>query len=227
MPSVLITGASRGIGLEFARQYAADGWRVHAACRDPDGARDLAGLAGEVSRHRLDVTDPAEVEALARALGDTPIDLLINNAGIYGPRDLPFDGLDYEIWAQVLATNTLAPMRVVAGFVDHVAASDQKKIVTISSNAGSIANNTTGGSYLYRSSKAALNAAMKSLAVDLANRGIVACVLHPGWVRTDMGGPGAPVGMTESIAGMRQVIARLDAGTSGHFFNYDGTELPW
>lgn len=227
MPTVLITGANRGLGLEFARQYAGDGWRVHAACRDPDGAADLKTVAGEVSVHKLDVGAPDQIAALADDLDGTPIDLLLNNAGVYGPRSYGFGDIDYDAWMETLRINTLAPLRVAEAFVGNVVASGQKKLVAVSSKVASIGDNTGGGGYIYRASKAALNAAMKSLAIDLAGRGVLSCVLHPGWVRTDMGGSGGLIDTPESVTAMRAVIDRLDAATSGRFFNYDGSEIPW
>jgi NAD(P)-dependent dehydrogenase (short-subunit alcohol dehydrogenase family) len=227
MPTCLITGANRGIGLEFVKQYAADGWRLHATCRRPEDAAKLSEIEGDVQVHPLDVTDFARIEALARKLSGEPIDLLINNAGIYGPRVTPYDGIDYAAWAEVLRVNTMAPVKVSAVFADAVAKSELKRIVAISSQMGSIADNSSGGSYIYRSSKAGLNAAMKSLAHDLAGKKIAVAVLHPGWVRTDMGGSGATIDPFESVAGMRQVIDGLRPEASGSFFAYDGRELPW
>lgn len=221
MPTVLITGASRGIGGEFARQYAADGWRVIATCRDPG----QYGGAGEA--HALDVTDAASVAAFGKAMAGEKIDLLINNAGIYGPRNQPFDALDYDAWEQVLRTNLMGPMRVAAALAGPVMASQQKKMVFISSKVGSIAENSSGGSYIYRSSKTALNIAVKSLSLDLAGKGVVCLLLHPGWVQTDMGGASAQIDVAASVTGMRAVIDRVDAADSGRFFNYDGNELPW
>lgn len=227
MPTCLITGANRGIGLEFAKQYAADGWKVIATCRRPDEAEKLNALEGEIQVHPLDVTDFARVEALARKIGDEPIDLLINNAGIYGPRVVAYDSIDYAAWAEVLRVNTMSPLKVSAVFADSVARSGLKKIVTITSQMGSIADNGSGGSYIYRSSKAALNAAMKSLAHDLTAKKIAVAVLHPGWVRTDMGGSGATIDPFESVAGLRQVIDELSLESSGRFLAYDGREIPW
>ena len=227
MPTMLITGAGRGIGLEFVRQYAADGWRVHAACRDPAGARDLAGVKGDLRRHSLDVTDHAAIDSLALALAGEAIDLLVNNAGIYGPRPAQLGTVDYDAWGEVMRVNVMAPMRMAESFVDHVAASDRKLVVTISSAMGSIGDNRSGGSYIYRSSKAAVNAVMKNLSVELAPRGITVVVFHPGWVRTDMGGAGASLDASRSIAGMRRVIAGLGSGDTGRFLGHDGSELPW
>jgi NAD(P)-dependent dehydrogenase (short-subunit alcohol dehydrogenase family) len=221
MPTVLITGASRGIGSEFARKYAADGWRVIATCRDPNQ------YDGDAEVHALDVTDAASVAALGRAMAGEAIDLLINNAGIYGPRDLPFDALDYDAWEQVLRTNLMGPMRVAAALAGPVLASQKKKMVFISSKVGSIADNTSGGSYIYRSSKTALNMAVKSLSLDLSGKGLITLLLHPGWVQTDMGGASAPIDAVTSVTGMRAVIDRAGAAESGRFFNYDGNELPW
>ena len=226
MPTVLITGASRGLGLEFVRQYAASGWTVHATCRDPEGARDLAAVTGDVYRHTLDVSEPRQVELLAAGLGDTPIDVLINNAGIFGDRS-GFGGVDLSKWEETFRVNTIAPYRVAMALVDHVARSDQKVIANVTSKMGSIADNTSGGCYVYRSSKAALNMVTRSMAHDLAGRGIKAIVLHPGWVATDMGGAGAPLQVQPSIAGMRKVIAAATPETSGRFWNYDGSEIPW
>jgi NAD(P)-dependent dehydrogenase (short-subunit alcohol dehydrogenase family) len=221
MPTVLITGASRGIGREFARQYEAGGWRVIATCRDPS----KYDLEGEV--YRLDVTDPDSVAALHRELSGEAIDLLINNAGIYGSRGLEFGSLDYGAWEEVLRTNVLGPMRIAEAFADQVAASEKKKMVFISSKVGSIADNSSGGSYIYRSSKTALNMAVKSLSLDLSGKGIICVLLHPGWVQTDMGGASALIDVATSVAGMRAVIDRADTADSGRFFNYDGSELPW
>ena len=227
MTSVLITGANRGLGLEFTRQYAADGWRVFAACRDPAGARDLAAVEGDVSAETLDVDDGPQVAALANKLSGQPIDVLINNAGIYGPKDVTRDTVDYDAWGQVFRTNTMSPLAVSAAFAANVAQGGQKKIITLSSIMGSIAENDSSGDFIYRSSKAAVNAVMKSLAGDLKSEGITVAVLHPGWVRTDMGGPDAAIEAPESVTGMRAVIAGLKESDSGRFLNYDGTKIPW
>lgn len=226
MSTVLITGANRGIGLEFARRYAGDGWRVHACCRHPDKAKALKALKGDINLHRLDVTDGLRVAGLARELADTPIDLLLNNAGIYGPR-VGFGETDYDQWLEVLKVNVLAPMRMVERFVEHVAQSELKLIVNISSRMGSIAGNDNGGSHIYRSSKAALNMVGKSLASDLKARDITTILFHPGWVQTDMGGEDAEVTASKSVAGMRQVIGRVTPADSGHFFNYEGERIAW
>ena len=227
MATVLITGASRGLGLEFTRQYAADGWRVFAACRDPAGARDLGNLEGDVSVETLDVDDGPQVASLANKLSGQPIDMLINNAGIYGPKDLTRDTIDYDAWRRVFRTNTMSPLAVSAAFAANVAQSGQKKIVTLSSIMGSIAENDSNGEFIYRSSKAAVNAVMKSLAGDLMSEGITVAMVHPGWVRTDMGGPDAAIEAPESVTGLINVIAGLKQSDSGRFFNYDGTEIPW
>jgi NAD(P)-dependent dehydrogenase (short-subunit alcohol dehydrogenase family) len=226
MPTVLITGANRGIGLEFARSFAAEGWTVHACCRQPDKARALKDLAGEVTVHHLDVTDGLQVAGLARELAGDPVDILLNNAGIYGSR-AGFGETDYDVWPQVFQANVMAPLRLAERFVEQVARSERRLIVNISSNMGSIAGNSSGGGYVYRSSKAALNMVAKSLSIDLAGRGITVVSFHPGWVQTDMGGANAAVTTGESVAGMRAVIERLTSADSGRFFSYDGAELPW
>jgi NAD(P)-dependent dehydrogenase (short-subunit alcohol dehydrogenase family) len=231
MPSALITGANRGLGLEFARQYLADGWQVYAACRDPASASQLRPLAeGSDDSLRIlamDVTNPASIHAAATQLDGRAIDLLLNNAGIIGPRGQTIGNIDYEAWANVFAVNTMGPMRVSEAFVEHVGRSDRKLIVTLTSGMGSIADNTSGGSVLYRSSKAAVNMVMRSLAIDLAPRGITCVVINPGWVRTDMGGLNASLEPSESISRMRRIIATLGPEQSGKFFNHNGREYPW
>jgi NAD(P)-dependent dehydrogenase (short-subunit alcohol dehydrogenase family) len=221
MPTVLITGASRGIGREFARQYGAEGWRVVATCRDPS----KYGPDGEA--RRLDVADPASVDALRQEVGDEAIDVLVNNAGIYGPRGAGLGGIDYGAWEEVLRTNVLGPLRVAEALVDPVGRSAGKKMVFISSTMGSIGNNTSGGGYIYSSSKAALNMAVASLSVDLSGRNIICLLFHPGWVSTDMGGASAPVDAATSVAGMRAVIDGATVADSGGFFDYNGHRLPW
>ncbi len=226
MPSVLITGANRGIGLEFARAYAAEGWRVHATARRPAAARDLNAVPGDVTVHALDVTDDGAIAALAQALAGEAIDLLINNAGVIGP-DNSFGHTDSKGWLDTLRVNAIAPIHVLERFLPHLLRGKLKRAVTVTSKMGSIADNGSGGSYIYRSSKAALNAAMKSAAIDLTPKGITVAVFHPGWVRTDMGGQGASIDVQTSVAGMRRRTAALTPADSGHFFNYDGNELPW
>jgi len=224
--TILITGANRGLGLEFARSYAADGWRVHACCRHPDKAKDLSAIAGDVAVHKLDVTDGLRVASLARELADERIDILINNAGVFhAGNDL--GRIDYEDWVEELKVNTIAPARMAERFVKPVAASERKLIVNITSGLGSIANTTSGESIVYRSSKAGLNMVAKCLSLALAERGITVVALSPGWVRTDMGGANARLTPAESIAKMRKVIDRLTPADSGRFFNQDGEERPW
>ncbi len=226
---LLITGANRGIGLEFVRQYAAAGYRVFACCREPHHAVALTSLAassGErISLHRLDVSDFRQIEQLAADLHGQAIDLLINNAGIYP--NAAFGSLDYDAWHKAFLINTMAPAKTLECFVEHLAASRLRKVATLSSKMGSIADNGSGGSTLYRSSKAALNMVMKNLAIELKHLGIATCTLHPGWVKTDMGGANALITAEQSVAGMRQVIDRLTAQNSGRFTGYDGQEIPW
>ena len=231
MSTVLVTGANRGLGLEFARQYAAESWQVLAACRAPDAATDLQGLAaksgGRIRVIQMNVTDAASARAAAAALKGEAIDLLLNNAGVGGPPGQQLGNLDYAAWARVLDINSLGPMRVVEAFLENVAKSGLKQIVTITSGMGSIEDNASGGRYAYRSSKAAVNMVMKSLSVDLAPRGITCIVMNPGWVRTDMGGSGGKLSPAESIQAMRSVIAALKPEDSGKFLNYTGKPYPW
>jgi len=225
MPTAFITGAGRGLGLEFAKQYAADGWRVIATVRDAKKAGELEALGSKVEIHRLDVTDYKAVAALGRELSRDKIDVAIANAGVSLARDMTPGEIDEAAWVATLRVNTFAPLALAGAVLGSVERSEGKKLIAITSRLGSIAANESGGQYAYRSSKAALNAAWRSLAMD--HRGVIAVVLHPGWVKTDMGGPGAPVSPKESVAGMRRVIAKLTPADSGRFFNYDGSELPW
>jgi len=231
MSTVLITGANRGLGLEFARQYAAEGWQVLATCRTPKAAKELQQLAadgrGRIRVLEMDVTDVASVRAAAATIKGEAIDLLLNNAGVGGPRGQQIGNLDYTAWAHVIDTNTLGPMRVTEAFLENVAKSGLKQVVTITSGLGSLADNTSGGYYAYRSSKAAINMVMKSAAVDLASRGITCIVMSPGWVRTDMGGSGGKLSPAESIGAMRSVIAALRQDDSGRFLSYTGKPYPW
>ena len=231
MPSVLITGANRGIGLEFARQYLADGWQVYAACRDPASASELRRLSQASDDNllilALDVTDPETVKAAAAKLDGQAIDLILNNAGVGGAWGQAVGNIDYAAWAKVLDVNTMGPLRVAEAFVDHVARSERKLIVTLTSGMGSIADNTSGGAFAYRSSKAAVNMVMRSLAIDLAPRGITCVVVNPGWVLTDMGGTHATMTPAESVTRLRRLIETLGPAQSGKFFNHDGREYPW
>ena len=227
MPTVLITGAGRGIGLELARAYAEADWSVLAGIRDPAAADTLIRIDGDVTPITLDVADPASVMILAERLAGLPIDLLINNAGIIGPRDAVIGDTDFGVWQDVLTVNTLAPVRLVEAFLPHLRDGNGRTIVTVSSKMGSIGANQRGGALIYRSSKAAVNAAMRSIAFDLADESFTVTVLHPGWVRTDMGGPQADIGAVESAIGMKAVIDGLTPDQTGQFFNYDGTALPW
>lgn len=236
MPSILITGANRGLGLELAHQYVAANWRVHACCRKPSDAKDLARLAGEsggkLGVHQMEVTKPDEIKAVAAALKGEKIDVLFNNAGVLGGAidqtgPMSFGSIDYAMWEEVLRTNTLAPMRVAEAFVDYVAASERKLMVFMSTYMSSISELSDGGYYQYRSSKAALNLVVKALSLDLKPKGIRTLALHPGWVSTDMGGSTAPVKPADSIKGLRQVIESYGKNQTGEFRNYDGSQFQW
>jgi NAD(P)-dependent dehydrogenase (short-subunit alcohol dehydrogenase family) len=229
MPSIMITSANRGLGLEFVRQYAPDGWRVFAACRNPDVAGDLHKLARAhaVTIMPMDVTDHASIRRAVAGLNDQPIDVLINSAGIIGKSAQRIGNIDYESFEQVLNVNTIGPLRVTEAFIEHIARSERKLIVTITSGLGSIADNTSGGSIAYRTSKAAVNMAMRSAAMDLAPRGIACVLVNPGWVKTDMGGANAPLTPYESVTALKCLIATFGLAHSGRFFHYDGGECPW
>ncbi|KAA2235209.1 SDR family oxidoreductase [Salinarimonas soli] len=223
MPTVLITGCDTGLGVEFARQYAADGWRVIATCRSPDNADATQAIEGAVEIRRLDVSDHAAVEGLARDLDGTAIDVLVSNAGIARPHP-PFGETDYASWRRILEVNLIGPMKLAETFVDHVARSEMKVMAFVSSRMGSIGLNLTGGSYAYRSSKAGLNAVVRSLAVDLGPRGVCCLALHPGWAKTEAG---ARVEVETSVGGMRGVIHRASRHHTGTFMTYDDQPLPW
>jgi len=231
MTTVLITGANRGLGLEFCKQYAAEGWQVLACCRMPQAATELARLAERnphVSVLALDVANLVQIEQLAALLHHTCIDVLINNAGVYGDsHERGFGQLDYEAWTKTLAVNVQAPVKMAEAFLPHLKRGDKKLLVSISSLMGSITDNSSGGSIIYRSSKAALNAAMKSIAIDLKEQAVSVLIFHPGWVRTDMGGANGLIEANESVAGMRKIISEFSPEQSGSFVKYDGTPLPW
>jgi NAD(P)-dependent dehydrogenase (short-subunit alcohol dehydrogenase family) len=232
MPNILITGSNRGIGLELARQYTRAGWRVFATCRNPgeaDGLRKLAQEHNTLSIHRLDITIPEEIKAIHWELNGTPLDILYNNAGIFLEEDYlsPTPGaIHYDLWLRTLETNTLGAVRMAEALRDNLAASELRLVVAMSSHMGSIADIDIAGSYYYRTSKAALNAAMRGLSHILREQGIGVLLLHPGGVRTRMG-PANGLTPEESVRGLRRVIDSFTLDQSGRFFNYDGTPLPW
>lgn len=230
MPTLLITGANRGIGLELTKQYLADNWTVFACCRNPAQANELTALATDSPKLEvlaLDVTNDQEITDLANRLKDQNIDLLLNNAGVYGGQGNKFGTINRQEWLDVFTTNTVAPMMMAQAFVEQVARSDGKTIATISSKVGSIDDNQGGSNYMYRSSKTAVNQATKSLSIDLADSGIKAVVLHPGWVLTDMGGPNALITTETSASGLKKVLDNLTPEQSGQFINYDGSGIAW
>jgi NAD(P)-dependent dehydrogenase (short-subunit alcohol dehydrogenase family) len=228
MKTVFISGANRGLGFEFARQYAAAGWSVLGGCRDAGRADALRALPS-TQVVALDVADSDSIAQVSRAVAETTIDLLINNAGIYGStagdRAQSLELVDLDVWTTVLRTNVMGPLALTRALLPVL--SKDAVIGILSSTLGSIAGNTQGGLYAYRSAKAAVNMVGRSLAADLKPRGIAVVLLHPGWVHTDMGGPRAPVSPSDSIAGMRQVLDSVTVASTGRFFGWDGAELAW
>ena len=238
MPSILITGANRGLGWGLAQLYVADGWRVFGCCRNPAKSKNLKALAaksgGLLSVHKLDVEKPDTIKALKKELKKQPIDVLLNVAGYYGKTIMTepggmqaFGTSDYRDWEKIFRINVMGPIRVCEALIDNVLLSKRKTMITLTSVIGSIALNTFGNLYPYRASKASVNAIMKSMSIDLKSKGIIALPLHPGWVRTEMGGPQADLDPAESVAGMKKVIDGIKKKHSGKFLDYQGKELPW
>ena len=232
METVLITGGNRGIGLEFSRQLAEDGWFVLACSRDLEKSDALNKLAAEyperITLYALDVTDHRQIEKLSQILANKPIDLLINNAGVFPDiNDRSFGQTDYDSWAHAFLVNTMAPLKMAEEFIAQITQSSRKTIVTITSKMGSVADNGRGGSYIYRSSKSAVNMVIKSIAIDLESNDIISVLLHPGWVRTDMGGPSGLISVEQSVSGMLSVIREVTSADSGKFIAYDGQIIPW
>ncbi len=226
--TILITGANRGLGLEFTKQYAFDGWQVLACCREPQSAEALRGLAAghtNIQIYSLDVGDFSTISALSAQLKDVAIDVLINNAGIYP--ESSFGDTNEADWLKAFKINTIAPMKMAEAFAPLLAKGRLKKLVTLSSKMGSIDDNGGGGSYIYRTSKCAVNMVMKSLSIDLKTSGIAVLTLHPGWVQTDMGGPNGLIDAPTSVAGMCKVIADLSLANTGEFITYDGKQVAW
>jgi len=227
--TTLITGTNRGIGLEFVKQYAAEGWRVFACCRNAKAAMDLQKLAQKfpgIKIFEMDVTNAAQIQAVSDQLKSETIDLLINNAGVYGDEHQLFGKISMETMQQVFLTNAVAPLIISEAFIEQIAGSKLKMIVTITSNMGSIQENSSTDAYAYCASKAAVNMIMKIASNDLQSRDVHVLLLHPGWVKTEMGGPDAPQDVQSSVAKMRDVIAN-NSKTTGKFLSYLGQEKPW
>lgn len=208
-PTALITGVSRGLGKELARQYAADGWKVTGT-----------------ERRDLEMTDYRQIRRFAGKLKGEPIDLLFCNAGISGRKGMAPGSFDFDSWEEVLRVNLLGPAALAEALLDNVAASERRTIAMMSSRLGSISE-SSGMTLPYSTSKAALNMLVKGLAATLASRNIIVVALSPGWVRTDMGGEGAPLSPEASVRGLRQVIGGLKPADSGRFFSHDGSAIPW
>jgi NAD(P)-dependent dehydrogenase (short-subunit alcohol dehydrogenase family) len=224
LPSILITGAGRGLGLELARQYAADGWNVTGTVRDASGEASVKKVgAGAV---RLDVTDFQEVRNFSRRLRGAALDILFCNAGVIGKRGAALGSFDFSDWEKVFRVNVLGAAALAEALVDNVAASEKKTIALMSSRLGSIGE-SSGMTLPYSTTKAALNMLAKGLSATLAPRGIVVVALSPGWVRTDMGGDSAPLVPEASVKGLRKVLAGLRREDSGGFFAYDGARISW
>jgi NAD(P)-dependent dehydrogenase (short-subunit alcohol dehydrogenase family) len=219
MPTVLITGANRGIGLEFARQYSSDGWEVVATTRQPSAELEALGVRAE----QLDMQDLGSVAQFRTRIDS--LDLLIANAGTYGPKNAS-GAEDAQGWLDTFAVNTVAPYLLAHSLLPLVR-ERRGKLIAISSRMGSIEDNSSGGYLAYRTSKTALNSAWRNLSIEIAQSGVVAAVLHPGWVQTRMGGRSAPLSPEQSVSGMRRVIAQLSTAQNGGFYSYDGSSIAW
>ena len=230
MTNVLVTGANRGLGLGFVKNYLGKNVNVVGTTRDLKSSKELMAIKerfpDNLEIFELDLLKESAGDTLANFLGERPIDILINNAGI-GSTNQHFQAVSPKPWLEGLKVNLIAPLMVTQSIIDNVKKGVDKKIYFLSSQLGSIGDNTSGGMYIYRSSKTGLNQVVKSLSVDLKPQGITVVSLQPGWVKTDMGGPNAPVSIDESVEGMMQVIDATDISDTGRFLNYDGKELPW
>lgn len=235
--TVLITGANRGLGLEFCRQYLKSGAKVYATCRDPENAPLLSEFRREYPQQfdiiALDVCSQSSIIQLIKTLNNVALDILINNAGVMGPRgQFNFPPVTAEEnpakeWLSVLNTNTVAPIMVSLALLPNLKQGSEKKIVMLGSFLGSIEENETGEVYMYRSSKAGLHSATKSLHLSLSPQGISVVLVHPGWVKTDMGGENAEIGVEVSIAGMRSIIGKAKPEATFQLINYNGESIPW
>lgn len=226
----LITGGNRGIGRAFVEHYLKAGWNVTACCRDPKRAVELSVLKSDYEQLKvmsLDVSLSESIAILTKELAGTPIDLLINNAGYYGPKGVEFGSCDAKEWGKVIEVNTIAPLMLTEALYQNLKLVGSPVVAFISSKVGSMEDNTSGGGYYYRSSKAALNSVVKSLSIDLKDDGIKCVALHPGWVLTAMGGPKALIDTDMSVKGMMAVIGKLTWEQSGCFYDYQGKPIPW
>ena len=230
MTNVLVTGANRGLGLGFVKNYLGKNVNVVGTTRDLKSSKELMAIKerfpDNLEIFELDLLKESVGHTLENFLGDRPIDIVINNAGV-GSTNQHFEAVSPKPWLEVLKVNLIAPLMITQSIINNVKKGSDKKIYFLSSQLGSIGDNASGGMYIYRSSKTGLNQVVKSLSVDLKPQGITVVSLHPGWVKTDMGGPNAPVSIDESIEGMMQVIDSTDIRDTGRFLNYDGKELPW
>ena len=230
MATILVTGANRGLGIEFVEQYLNEGYEVIATYRNENSSMDLIEMGNERSNLKLlqlDVSSKKSLNSFAKNLGNLPIDIFINNAGVYGPRNSSFGNVDEENWIPAIKVNAIAPILLTQLIIKNIRAGADKKLIYITSKMGSIDDNKGGGAYVYRSSKTALNSVVKSLSVDLENEGMTVALIHPGWVKTDMGGPNAIIDREISVRGMTEVISNLDISSTGNFYNYDGSIIPW
>ena len=230
MATILISGTNRGIGLEFTRQCLLRGDRVIATCRTMETADDLMQLSRShegLDIRQLDVSSSESMQDFVQQLAGIPIDIFINNAGVYGPSNASFGTVDAQVWASVLQVNSIAPLLLTQLLMPNLRQGKDKKLLYLTSKMGSIDDNSGGGCYIYRSSKTALNSVVKSLAIDWAAEGFSAALLHPGWVQTDMGGPNALINTETSVTGMLKIVDELGPQSAGKFFNYDGSIIPW
>ena len=230
MTTIMITGANRGIGLELVKQYCNRNYQVIGTYRDETTSGELISMSRNLDNlkvHSLDVCSDQSLEDFSSKLGDTPVDIFINNAGVYGPRDSSFSNVDEINWIPVFQTNAIAPLLLTQLIIENLRSGSQKKLIYITSKMGSIDDNKSGGAYIYRSSKTALNSVVKSISVDLAKDDMKVALLHPGWVRTDMGGMGGWIDTFESVQGMIKQINNLTINDSGKYLDYAGKSINW